>query len=406
MNNNILSIELNNDDDEYHHHKEENKEEIILMLKENNMLDNYNFNNLEIYIDWIINKFSEENKEDIILDINNLNEEDIFKLEYLNGIIIVNFSNYINNINLLNNLCKIYDKVILNKVYDNYIIYFKDKLQYPLNDDTNLEKTKIYKKKDFTNKLNNIFIEDIKKINLNLKIKNIMNIIDNKEFNNKIKNDIEFVDNFNKNLYNYYYSNIKSKVKKYDNLLYDIILNNNIKYIFNNNLFNSSGGSNNSDKDNHQKLINNFNHKITKLKLFNNYINNISSKINTNIINNSSNLEQKNDNKKDNLFEISFLHEEKKSNIKININDLFNIHDLENLYVLINKKNDINDINDNNLYLTMNNALDENIYIFNNLKDLLNENIFYNNILIFLNHLIKMKIKKIIKIYNYNFIIP
>ena len=230
--NNFISINLNNIE------KNNNKYNLNNLIDQYYNIESYRFNN-NINRDDIFYKFDIDYNDYIHYNSNNL-------LNHDQGIISFNLSMIIDeklqsNINLiLNN----YKDISLNKYYDNYIIHFKNK------DSNNIS----------LDNLNHIFYNDIKDLILYNKIVNIPIIIDNNNFFNKIKDDINFLDN--------YYNNINDKLYN-KSIILDIEKNNySVNYIFDNN-------------------IDIINCDLNLFKEYNNYINLIIDELNSNTLSES-----------------------------------------------------------------------------------------------------------------------
>lgn len=202
-----------------------NKYDFNHLIDQYYKIDSYDFNTY-LNKDDIFYKFDLNYEDYINYNCNNI-------LDYNQGLISFNFSMITDeklqfNINsILNN----YKDIKINKYYDNYLINFK-----------------IKEKNDSKNNLNEIFYNDIKNLLLYNKIKHIPILINNDRFYNKIKEDLNFLDN--------YYNNIIDKSYN-KSIVLDIESNNyKVEYIFNHNL----------------EIIKS---DLNKFKEYNNYINNI-----------------------------------------------------------------------------------------------------------------------------------
>jgi hypothetical protein len=222
--NNYISINLNNIE------KSDNIYDLNHLIDKYYNIESYNFNN-NINKDDIFCKFNLDYDDYINYNSNNI-------LNNNQGIISFNLSMVIDeklqsNINLiLNN----YKDISLNKYYDNYIIYFNNK-------ESNYNSF---------NNLNHQFYNDIKDLLLYDKIKNIKNIINNERFDYKIKDDINFLDNYYNNQINKSYNR---------SIILDIEKNNyTVNYVFTNDI----------------KVINS---NLKKYQDYNNYLNDIIDEI-------------------------------------------------------------------------------------------------------------------------------
>ena len=202
-----------------------NKYDFNHLIDQYYKIDSYDFNTY-LNKDDIFYKFYLNYEDYINYNCNNI-------LDYNQGLISFNFSMITDeklqfNINsILNN----YKDIKINKYYDNYLINFK-----------------IKEKNNSKNNLNEIFYNDIKNLLLYNKIKHIPILINNDRFYNKIKEDLNFLDN--------YYNNIIDKSYN-KSIVLDIESNNyKVEYIFNHNL----------------EIIKS---DLNKFKEYNNYINNI-----------------------------------------------------------------------------------------------------------------------------------
>jgi len=166
--------------------------------------------------------------------------------------------------------------------------------------------------------------------------------------------------------YDLFYSNIKNKEKEnnnYENILVNSIKHNSIEYIFIN--------------KNTDYILNKQLHILNQLQKYNNYIDDII--------------------KLNNFDSIKINNTTLKIELEIIIDDLFNLHKIKNIYLYIKKY-----IN-KNIKFIMNNQFDIHIYICKTTDDILiSEKSFFYNIVLFLNELIKIKIRKIIYLYNFN----
>jgi hypothetical protein len=345
------------------------------LVSEYYMIDNYNFEytNNDIFKNYVIDKYD----VDIVVDkfkLHKFNLSDSISNKYNSGIILFDLSMIDDKFkNILNDIMSNYENIFLNKLYDNYLLHFnnlrKDKSESKSESELKSE-LKLESFNKFYNLLINEFTGDIEDIILYQKIKNLPKIIDNDKFTKKIDNDINYIDDIKQNIYTSFYSeekiNFNNDIINYEKeLIFD--LNNN--YSINYNI-----------TDNDHKYINpeNYIKALNKLKNINDYL----DLINVNL----------KDNNKQNLnrdFKGKFINE-------IFINDIFNIHKLNNLFSSLSYDDiiyNMNDICDKKIKLYTETEKKENKNIDNNL--------FINQNIHFLNEFIKRKIKKIIKSYNY-----
>lgn len=196
----------------------------------------------------IIEKFNIHDNDLKILNktnfINNYMNKPEKYLYFDKGIILFDIgmiidTKFLSNINFI--LCN-YDEVILNRIHDNYIIYFNKKLDRQDN-------------KHYDDKLLLVFENDIKHLLLTGKIKNIPFIIPNKHLIKKIKKDLDYLEKINN--HNYFKS---SDMKEYKRGLINDISSSyyQVEYHF--------------EKYNH---ITNSDKVISKLNKYNSYIDNI-----------------------------------------------------------------------------------------------------------------------------------
>ena len=294
-------------------------------------LDNYSFNN-ELEIDNLIDKFDIYNKEFSILDkeylLNNFLENTENYLKHDNGLILFDLSmsndnNLYKSIELLSNN---YKNVNIHRLNDNYILDFDTK---QINNYANIE-----------NSFKNLFTIDLDNLSIQRQIKNIPLHINNEQFYLKIKDDLNYLTL----IQNQQYTNITNY--KNNLLLHLNSEDYKVSYVFNDDV----------------QYINKelYNNLFNQLRDYNNYIDDITIKLNKTTKNNS------------------------------NIDDFFNIDKLNELY---NK-------NPNYLNLKMNDVLDYNINI-HKLDTIIDNDKYFNNVFKFLNELIKKKIIKVIKLNNF-----
>lgn len=317
----------------------------------------YNFDvEIEKYKSYMAKRFNIMQGDLILLDkyklINQfLNNEDKY-LEYNKGIILFDAS-MLNDGSIISNidfLFSNFEEVTLNKMYDNYLIYFYNKLTPP----KNTSKQTIM---SLNNNILEIITNDLIELELLQKIKNIPNIIKNEKLTNKISNDLSYITNIKDEIYTNFYKNNEvvnnNKLSSYESDLFVEckIRNTLIKYCLTNKV----------------NKINNIQEILSKLYEYNKYISDISSKI----INND---EQKN------MFEL---------------NDLFDHHKLEQMYSNIE--------NNKEIIFEMNNMFDTTFKIsYNEINEHISYESFINNVVFFLNELVKRKIIKLIKTYNFS----
>ena len=310
-----------------------NNDSIQSLINEYYSLDNFTFDT-EITID---NDFNKEllvsDKELVILDkeylLNNFLVNPEQYLSYNNGVILFDLSmgndnDLYKSIELLANN---YSNINLHKFNDNYLLEFDTKENKQIN--------------NLKNNLKNLFISDLNNLIIQQQINNIPNVINNEQFNVKIKEDLYYLDIINKT----YGSNLD----EYKNNLTTNLNSDEYKVLY---VFEDNVQSTNKEQ---------YSYTLNKLKEYNNYIDEISIKIN-----------------------------KQNSNKQIELNNLFNLTELNNLH--LNNKS--------YMIFEMNDVLDTHINI-NYLDKEITNDIFYNNVFKFLNELIKRKIIKIIKLNNF-----
>ena len=94
-------------------------------------------------------------------------------------------------------LFKHYNKVVLNKFDNNYVIYFGDPKNTP--SDSNITQLE--------NNLKSVFESDLKNMLLYAKIKNIPSVLNNPNIYKKLESDLIYFDNVKSNIFNYFYTN-------------------------------------------------------------------------------------------------------------------------------------------------------------------------------------------------------
>lgn len=339
------------------------------LVNEYYMIDNYNFTytNNDIFKNHIIDKHD----VDIVVDkfkLQNFNllNGNTSSPKYNSGIILFDLSMINDKFkNMLNDIMNNYENIHLNKLYDNYLLHFKDlKKEKTLSDNfDNFDR--------FYNLLINEFTGDIEDILLYQKIKNLPKIIDNERFKKKIDNDINYIDDIKQYIYTSFYSEEKINFRDFKDiinyekeLIFDLNNNYSIKYNITDNNYKYI------DSENYIKALN-------KLKNINDYIDSIYV----------SNQDKKQNSNQD--FKGKFINE-------ILINDLFNVHKLNNLF---------NSLSYSDVIYNMNDICDKKIKLYTETEKKDNKNIdnnlFINQNINFLNEFIKRKTKKIIKSYNY-----
>lgn len=358
------------------------------LLIEYYSLNNYNYDHIDIepYKKYLLGKYNIDNNDLIIFDkynFSNIYLKDPSKyLNYIQGIIVFDYSLLVkeeiksNIIYLMSN----YENVTLNKIYDNYIIHFKNKFKSTIN-------------LNFNNQLTEIFTNDVRHQLIYQRINRIPRLLNNKHMSNKLKDDLTYLNQNIKDTYKKYYcgSNIKHDLN-YEKSLMTSLNSDDYKvvYVFENDI----------------KNIDPYMYKnvLDKLKEYNIYIESIINDLNNYDDNLAFNLEvELNDNI--NMDEFTNLMS------KININDIFDIDKLSDLYQEIKKKTN------SNIILNMNDVLDKFIEFTTKHsndnssvraeinsdpnRELGDSNNFIYNILKFANELIKRKMIKTIKLFNY-----
>jgi len=382
-------------------------------------LDSYDFSNdIENFKELFLSKFDINQHDLILLDktiyLNSyLGKNDKFT-NYNKGIILIDLgmltdSEIISNIDYL---YENYQYLSLNKIYDNYLLYFNNRLD-KVKDLAN-------KKEIFNSKLYEIFYEDLLDLNLWQKIMDIPNKIHSEQMTKKLEDDFNYTKNIKQHNYESFYSGMNSKPDKeilsYEKSIFHDLKSDN--YVIN--FLIESDQIKTIDKTKIHLILN-------KLNEYNNYIDNIMNdlkKINPNVTHfnhfNNSNSEQKLDlreNYNTNFSHIAESKIESKSNNQpqslsqilkiIDPSELFNYSKINNLYMFLRSKSNESNIN---YIFNMSDVFDNKIEISQiinrtnstNKKKTLSSDEFGNSIVLFLNGLIKNKMKKLLKIYNLN----
>jgi len=309
-------------------------------------VDNYNFINDELIKEHIIDKFNKLDTELFILDKDFILNNTSQILSSSSGILLFDLSmtndnQLYTNIHLLS---KNYKNINLHLIEDNYILEYDTKENIDSIDKDILQ----------TN-LKTIFSNDLQKLLLKQRINNIPYIIKNDRFSEKILEDLSFSNQYS-------YQNIFSNdsIANYKNNLKLNLNSDNYKvvYVFNDDI-------QTIDKTLYDKIL-------EKLKEFNTYIDDIV--IQTNKCYSDSNIQL------DNIT----------SDKQIDLKKLFEQNELNNFYIE----------NKSNLKIEMSDVLNQTFSIVNIDDKIITIDKFYDNIVKFLNELVKRKINKIIKINN------
>lgn len=433
MNNYIISIDLNRLYNQVNNNLSNISDQNILkqLLDEYNSIDEFNFTNLSLKNNIIDNEINTETNiyiDDIIYKYN-ITESDLFPdkfnlinlfyknpnkiLSYNSGLILFDNSMVGDEelTNIINMVFGNYNDTIIDKIYNDYVIYFNQKIDKA--------KQKIYDEKIFNEKINNLFIDDLKQNLLWSKIKNIPNVFQNAKLSKKLAFEFSYVGYIKENIYQNHYkknknNNYHKEITNYEKILYSDLSTNTNNYSINYNI------NLNEDTDLKYDLkgINNNNilDVLVKLQGYNNILNNISNQSNQSIGNqsisrqaNQSDSNQANQsNQSDSNFKLLKM---------IKFDELFSIHKINNLFNFIigeisksNLSSNVNinfmmdDILDDTISIYKNNTINTVNTIHNNIiinnKDL-NIDIFTNKIITFTNSLLKRKIVKIVRHYNY-----
>jgi len=337
--NNLISIDLHK---QYNKINSKNLNNINSNLKslisQLYSIESYNFNyiNINNFIDQFIHNNNLSDNDLLLLNQNKLINQQLLD-KYNQGLILFNLS-CINDDNLIQSIYNIlinYQDVKLNKLYDNYLIFFQDKV----NEFNQIDFQKL------KNIISNIFKEDLNKLLLDQKIK----LIPNDKLKKKLKFDLE-------------YSNLIKNIQYH-------------RYYFNENLINK-------DLINYEKslYLDIFSDNYRINYIFDNY--KIYQYINEETLNDILNK----------LKNINFSFFSNQSDNKFNLDDLFDINKLKSIYQTYNQ---------NQIEFIMNDVLDDKFNIVSRKKESLTFENFYSNVIYFLNELIKRKIIKTVKLYNY-----
>lgn len=415
-------------------------DELQKQIEQFNSINMFDFANNEetSYIDDIchkynINKFVDEHliltdKFDLINSYYNKPSE---ILQFEKG--IISFDNGMIADEKLRNLIRFltqnYQHVIINKIFNEYVIYFDEKLieQNTLSDnfDSSVDSNNLLKKHSMnggdkskikTSKisemdlsLNMIFYNDIINNILSSQIKNIP-ILTKHKLDKKIFAEIKYIDYVKKSLYDYCHKktlpnkNSVLKWKNYEKLL--CVENSNKKL----NVVNFEIDLNKVDmldksltKTDKTKTLERFAKYNTELNEITKNINTVKKiiKLNKLDLSNSTGLINLSENSDD--VQLKKKSSDKSAIINIQLNDLFNLEKVSNIFNLILKKIKPNKI----IVFKMKNIFDKIICVCETSgKTVLNDveqtkNNFINYIIEFLNKLTKRKIQMIIRQYNY-----
>jgi hypothetical protein len=292
--------------------------------------------------------------------------------------------------NNINYLFQNYHKVVLNKFDNNYVIYFGNPTETVKNIDTT----------QLENNLKSVFQTDIHYLLLYSKIKNIPSILNNYNIQRKMENDFNYVDNVKTDIFNFFYMNhtathtsthtathtsthisthsiIQSQRSNYEKILKHDISSDNYMVRYN--------ISQQSDKN---ISISSYQKALNKLSSYNKYLNDLFNNIDLPNLSNQST-----------QYDKSILLK------TIKLDDLFNLNKINDIYNFVRSNNSYNNhqiefsMNDvGSDYLSLR-AIDTNIS--NNMDNKLSSEQFKNNVIIFLNELIKKKMVKTIRGFNY-----
>jgi hypothetical protein len=422
-NNYIISIDLNkiyhslNSDNQSEfdtNHNNNTNTNTVTNLK-NLILSHYNLdsfdftNDIEQFKDIFISKFDIDYNDLILLDktiyLNSYqNKYNKFK-SYDQGLILIDLSMLGDDLILsdIDYLYENYEHLSMNKIYDNYLLHFKNKL--------NTSRELADKKTQFNSKLYEIFYEDLLDLNLWQKIINIPNKINSMQMIKKLEEDLYYMKNIKQNAYEKYYSNINSKSDK-ELLLYEKSIYLDIKsdnYVVN---YNLNDQLKSIDK-------NKFHFVLDKLNEYNTYINNIivdlqklypttsENQIHKSKLNRLNLMDFSHITNSDSDLENNVLTNKKQSNLLkiVDPNELFNYSKIINLYSFLKSKSDMSTTQYSfNMTDVFDNKLEIN-YLANPAKqisaEILSNDDFVNSTILFLNELIKRKMKKLLKTYNY-----
>lgn len=413
-------------------------EDLENIFNKYNTIGSFNFNDSNKYLMHIYSKYNiENNGSDIILDnkttiINKYYKNPKEILLHVKGSLLFDNSMILDDKlrEIIDLLQTNYNTLILNKLYNEYVLYFDD-----------VEKQNITEQelKLFNDELNTLFYGDIKEQLLYSQIKNIPQLINNEELNKKIVPELNYVDYVKNSIYQNQYLGLQIKDKLWSN--YEQLL-----YIENNNENNNNhnNNTNNFNQQNYRQLSDT---QLVDTQTTNTYLANIQTTNKQQIqyqinllesvpytisdkIEALTNLHNYNNKLNEIVREIYYHNDdlidienyEANSNIKnhnqtllkkISLNDLFNIHKVTNLFNFVSDKVFGNKNYSDELVFSFNNIFDENIYIYVNVASKEEkkqkqhiqientESKFVDKIIMFTNKLLKKKIQKIIRKYNY-----
>ena len=373
MNNYVITIDLNKLSKE--HNKNINKEKLISKLEKYYDINNYIFNkNIEKIKPLLIEKFDININYDLVvlnpISLQSLTDHNEKIIKYDKGIILFDIG-MLNDDKIINNIITYtyqnYKNITISKLYDNYILCFSEKL--------NIIKNDIEDIKNIKNNLITLFINDINKLILSQKITNIKNVLQSKLMLDKLNFDISYSGLVIDNIYMKYYSNgnitINNDLTNYEKILKQDLESSN--YEVNYNLFNNDKELNNSK---HVEYLNMF-------KYYNLFFNKIQNKLRHEFGEIKKRTVEEN-NKENN----------KENNIMIA--DIFDINKLNEIYIKYENSKQY-------LIFKMNDVLDDKILIVSDIENKMkSKNEFINDTIIFINELMKRKIKKLIRLFNYN----
>ena len=382
------------------------------LVRTYNNIDSFNFTNLfETYQDDLINKFNIDTTNDLVLFdkyrlIKSYYPDPTKYKSYANGLILFDTS-MLSDAELYSNIDYLYTnykKLILNKFDNNYVIYFSGLISDSI--EPSVERSAIRSETDsversairshnsaqLENNIKSVFEADLRNLLLYSKIRNIPSVFNNSNIQKKIGIDLEYANNIKSNIFNYFYTNqTKSQTNQskshteyanYEQILKEDLSSDNykVKYSIN-------------TTSNKQVSTNSFRKALNRLSSYNEYINNISDEINQNMKSNLGSDQISNTTSKSNTDLIK----------TIKVDDLFNLNKINDIYNLIKSSNKYNN---SEIYLEMNDVRSKHIGISLNQKQNQfdpnpSSEQFKNNIIMFLNELIKKKMVKIIREYNY-----
>ncbi len=370
-------------------------------------INNYHFTKRpESYYEILIEKFNIGADDLVINDQISLIKKYLPKperyLEYDQGLIVFDLSLVSEDILYKNFslLISNYEKLSLNSLYDKYVIFFSGKKSTnsanqtnPTNsanqtnptNSANLTNSHII---NFTNLLKDLFKTDLNKLLLEQRIFNIPHFIKNEQMEKKINSDLVYANYIRSSHYDRFYNSLNSfhgakspaDIISYEKSLVIDLNSDNYKvaYVFNNEIFEID-----------QSLVQNI---LNKLHEYNIYLNNIISDLDLSGIKlsivNSPDVETLVPNPTD-------------IDLIIEVNDLFDIDKLSLLEKTMktnNLKILMDDVFDNNIGVKQSAETDQTTNTDQTTKT--NPN-FVLNIIVFLNELIKRKMIKTIKLFNY-----